>query len=117
MDCKIYMGAIDVKRQELNVFRMRSSVPKLSQVTDGSSVLKDAVNAALRAWLKVLKILIISLARQQALRLSQKWCAISKPLSGVRRGRKFLKKGKLPAAVVACVGGSSNAAGLFYLCQ
>jgi tryptophan synthase beta chain len=52
MDCKIYMGAIDVQRQELNVFRMQLLGAEVVPVTDGSSVLKDAVNAALRAWVE-----------------------------------------------------------------
>lgn len=50
MECTIYMGEEDVKRQALNVFRMESLGAKVFSVTDGSRVLKDAVNAALRAW-------------------------------------------------------------------
>ena len=88
MDCTIYMGEEDVKRQAINVFRMELLGAKVFSVTDGSRVLKDAVNAALRAW-----VVIGREAKRQYAEISG---------------------GKLPDAVMACIGGGSNAIGMFY---
>ncbi|WP_153279648.1 pyridoxal-phosphate dependent enzyme, partial [Streptococcus pneumoniae] len=100
MECTIYMGEEDVKRQALNVFRMELLGAKVEAVTDGSRVLKDAVNAALRSWVaniddthRDFQSVIGREAKQQY-----------RDLTGQN----------LPDALVACVGGGSNAIGLFH---
>ena len=115
MDCKIYMGDIDVQRQELNVFRMQLLGAEVVPVTDGSSVLKDAVNAALRAWVESVEdthyILGTAAGPAPFPEMVRDFQAI---IGRESRAQILEKEGKLPAAVVACVGGGSNAAGLFY---
>ena len=115
MDCKIYMGDIDVQRQELNVFRMQLLGAEVVPVTDGSSVLKDAVNAALRAWVESVEdthyILGTAAGPAPFPEMVRDFQAI---IGREARAQILEKEGKLPAAVVACVGGGSNAAGLFY---
>lgn len=84
MDCTIYMGEEDVKRQALNVFRMELLGAKVFSVTDGSRVLKDAVNAALRAWVAVSRILTTSWDLPLVQHHSQKLFVISNLLSVVK---------------------------------
>ena len=115
MDCKIYMGAIDVQRQELNVFRMQLLGAEVVPVTDGSSVLKDAVNAALRAWVESVEdthyILGTAAGPAPFPEMVRDFQAI---IGKEAKIQHFEKTGKLPDALVACVGGGSNAIGLFY---
>ncbi|KAK8093440.1 Tryptophan synthase [Apiospora hydei] len=87
MECTVYMGAEDVRRQALNVFRMRLLGAKVIAVEAGCKTLRDAVNEAMRSW---------SVIGDETKKQMQE------------------KRGKLPDAVVACVGGGSNAAGMFY---
>ena len=81
MDCTIYMGEEDVKRQALNVFRMELLGAKVFSVTDGSRVLKDAVNAALRAWVAGIEDTHTSWDLPLVLHHSQKLFVTSKVLS------------------------------------
>ena len=115
MSCKIYMGAVDVKRQELNVFRMQLLGAEVVSVTDGSSVLKDAVNAALRAWVASVEDThyILGTAAGPA-PFPEMVRDFQSVIGREARAQILEKEGKLPVAVVACVGGGSNAAGLFY---
>ncbi|MEX2804199.1 tryptophan synthase subunit beta [Streptococcus sp. H31] len=116
MECTIYMGEEDVKRQALNVFRMELLGAKVHAVKDGSHVLKDAVNAALRSW--VSHITDTHYIMGSALGPAP-FPEIVRDLQSVigREAKKqfaALTDGQLPDAVLACVGGGSNAIGLFY---
>ncbi|AND79754.1 tryptophan synthase subunit beta [Streptococcus pantholopis] len=116
MECTIYMGEEDVKRQALNVFRMELLGAKVHAVKDGSRVLKDAVNAALRSW--VSHITDTHYIMGSALGPAP-FPEIVRDLQSVigREAKKqfaALTDGQLPDAVLACVGGGSNAIGLFY---
>lgn len=115
MECVIYMGAEDVRRQALNVFRMKMLGAKVVPVESGSKTLKDAVNEAMRDW-------VTNLATTHFLVGS---CFGPHPFPTIVRdyqkviGREIKSQmkeatGKLPDVVVACVGGGSNAIGSFY---
>jgi len=116
MECTIYMGEEDVKRQALNVFRMELLGAKVHAVTDGSRVLKDAVNAALRAWVAqvedthyVMGSVLGPAPFPEIVRDFQS--VIGKE---VKRQFSEISGGHLPDALLACIGGGSNAMGLFY---
>ncbi|KAG0705102.1 tryptophan synthase beta subunit-like PLP-dependent enzyme [Suillus ampliporus] len=115
LECVVYMGAEDVRRQALNVFRMNMLGAKVIPVESGSRTLKDAVNEAMRDW-------VTNLSTTHYLVGS---CIGPHPFPTIVRdfqkviGREIksqLKeaKGKLPDVIVACVGGGSNAIGTFY---
>ena len=116
MDCTIYMGEEDVKRQALNVFRMELLGAKVESVIDGSRVLKDAVNAALRAWVAQVDdthyIMGSALGPHPFPEIVRDYQSVI----GREAKRQFAEQnaGALPDALVACVGGGSNAIGLFY---
>ena len=116
MECTIYMGEEDVKRQALNVFRMELLGAQVHAVTDGSRVLKDAVNAALRAWVAqvedthyVMGSVLGPAPFPEIVRDFQS--VIGKE---VKRQFSEISGGQLPDALLACIGGGSNAMGLFY---
>ena len=116
MECTIYMGEEDVKRQALNVFRMELLGAKVHAVTDGSRVLKDAVNAALRAWVAqvedthyVMGSVLGPAPFPEIVRDFQS--VIGKE---VKRQFSEISGGQLPDTLLACIGGGSNAMGLFY---
>ncbi len=116
MDCTIYMGEEDVKRQALNVFRMELLGAKVFSVTDGSRVLKDAVNAALRAWVADVEdthyIMGSALGPAPFPEIVRDFqCVIGRE---AKRQYAEIYGGKLPDAVMACIGGGSNAIGMFY---
>ncbi|WP_019788966.1 tryptophan synthase subunit beta [Streptococcus sobrinus] len=116
MECTIYMGEEDVKRQALNVFRMELLGAKVEAVKDGSRVLKDAVNAALRAWVTNIEdthyIMGSSLGPAPFPEIVRDFQSVI----GKESKRQFaeVSGGKLPDAVMACIGGGSNAIGMFY---
>jgi tryptophan synthase beta chain len=114
MDCKVYMGAVDVERQALNVFRMKLLGADVEAVESGSRTLKDAVNEAMRDWVATVGHTHYCLGsvmgphpypwmvRQFHLVIGEEANAQSQDLLG-----------SLPDVVVACVGGGSNAIGIF----
>ncbi|TDL25032.1 bifunctional tryptophan synthase TRP1 [Rickenella mellea] len=115
LECIVYMGAEDVRRQALNVFRIQMLGAKVVPVHSGSRTLKDAVNEAMRDW-------VTNLATTHYLVGS---CIGPHPFPTIVRdfqrviGKEIkeqmhAERGKLPDAVVACVGGGSNAIGTFY---
>lgn len=115
MECEVYMGAEDVERQKLNVFRMELMNTKVIPVTSGSQTLKDAINEAMRDWLanvKTTHYLIGSVVGPHPyptiVREFQR--VIGKEI----KADIMKKEGKLPDVMVACVGGGSNAIGTFY---
>lgn len=115
MECTIYMGEEDVKRQALNVFRMELLGAKVHSVTDGSRVLKDAVNAALRAWVANVEDTHYVMGSVLGPHPYPEIVRDYQSVIGKEARAQFLEKeGKLPDAIVACVGGGSNSMGLFY---
>ncbi|WP_165210014.1 tryptophan synthase subunit beta [Streptococcus tangpeifui] len=116
MECTIYMGEEDVKRQALNVFRMELLGARVEAVTDGSRVLKDAVNAALRAWVANIDDTHYIMGSALGPAPFPEIVRDFQSVIGRESKRQFaqLSGGKLPDAVMACIGGGSNAIGMFY---
>ena len=116
MECTIYMGEGDVKRQALNVFRMELLGAKVEAVKDGSRVLKDAVNAALRAWVTNIEDTHYIMGSALGPAPFPEIVRDFQSVIGKESKRQFaeVSGGKLPDAVMACIGGGSNAIGMFY---
>ncbi|WP_032136696.1 tryptophan synthase subunit beta [Kingella negevensis] len=116
MECTIYMGEEDVKRQALNVFRMELLGAKVQAVTDGSRVLKDAVNAALRSWVANIDDTHYIMGSALGPAPFPEMVRDFQSVIGNEAKRQFaeMNNGALPDAVLACIGGGSNAIGLFY---
>lgn len=115
LDCEVYMGEEDTRRQALNVFRMELLGAKVHSVTSGSRTLKDAVDKALEAWINcvddthyVIGSVVGPAPFPRMVRDFQK--IISKEI----KSQLHNQTGKLPHTVIACVGGGSNAIGAFY---
>ena len=115
LDCVVYMGAEDVRRQELNVFRMRLLGADVRTVESGTRTLKDATNEAMRDWVATVAdthYIIGSVVGPDP------YPRLVRDLQSVigRETREQLERieGRLPAAIVACVGGGSNAMGIFH---
>ena len=115
LECIVYMGAEDVKRQSLNVFRMELLGAKVVAVEKGSATLKDAVNEALRHWVTHVEdthyILGSALGPHPFPTIVRDFQRVIGDESRVQIQEQ---EGRLPDAVVACVGGGSNAIGMFY---
>jgi tryptophan synthase beta chain len=115
LECVVYMGAVDVERQALNVFRMKLLGAEVRPVHSGSRTLKDAVNDAMRAWLAEVEDTYYLLGSVMGPH-PYPWMVreFQRILGDEARGqcRKILN-GKDPDYVLACVGGGSNAAGIF----
>jgi tryptophan synthase beta chain len=115
MECTIYMGEEDVKRQALNVFRIELLGAKVESVKDGSRVLKDAVNAALRAWVVNVEDTYYVMGSVLGPHPYPQIVRDYQSVIGKEARAQYLElTGKLPEAIVACVGGGSNSMGLFY---
>lgn len=115
MECEIFMGAEDVQRQRLNVFRMELLGAKVRSVTSGSSTLKDAVNEAIKDWVEHIDntfYLIGSAVGPHPYPLMVR--EFQKVIGEEAREQILQKEGRLPDYVLACVGGGSNAIGIFY---
>ncbi|AAW41157.1 tryptophan synthase, putative [Cryptococcus deneoformans JEC21] len=115
MECDIFMGAEDVRRQELNVFRIKMLGGRVIPVTAGSQTLKDAVNEAMRDWVTRLDsthYLIGSAIGPHPFPTIVR--DFQRVIGREIKSQMHEKMGKLPDAVVACVGGGSNAIGTFY---
>ena len=115
MECVIYMGAEDVRRQALNVFRIRMLGGKVIPVESGSKTLKDAINEAMRDWITNLEnthYLVGSAIGPHPFPTIVR--DFQKIIGEEIKVQLHVAKGKLPDAVVACVGGGSNAIGTFY---
>ncbi|MBP1047963.1 tryptophan synthase subunit beta [Enterococcus sp. BWM-S5] len=115
MECTIFMGAVDVARQSLNVFRMELLGATVESVESGSKTLKDAVNEALRYWVANVEDTHYVMGSVLGPHPFPEIVRDYQSVIGVEARRQFLaEEGKLPDAVVACVGGGSNAMGIFY---
>jgi tryptophan synthase beta chain len=115
LNCEIYMGTEDIRRQALNVFRMRLLGAKVTEVTTGSKTLKDAINEALRDWttnvLKTHYVLGTVFGPHPYPVMVRDFQSII----GHEAKKQILKsEGRLPDCLIACVGGGSNSIGLFY---
>jgi tryptophan synthase beta chain len=115
LPCEIYMGAVDVERQALNVFRMKLLGAKVHPVSDGTATLKDAMNEALRDWVtnvRTTHYVIGSVAGPHPYPLLVR--ELQAVIGRESRDQVQEAEGRLPDACVACVGGGSNAMGLFH---
>ena len=115
MECTIFMGEIDVKRQELNVFRMELLGAKVVSVTSGSKTLKDAVNEALRYWVEHVEDTHYVMGSVLGPHPFPEIVRDYQSVIGTEARRQILEaEGRLPDVAIACVGGRSNSMGLFY---
>ena len=114
LPCEIYMGAEDIRRQSLNVFRMRLMGAKVNEVTTGSRTLKDATNEAMRDWMGSVgetHYILGSVVGPHPFPMIVR--DFQSVIGRECRAQCIERYGRLPDAVVACVGGGSNAAGIF----
>ena len=115
LECEIFMGKMDTDRQALNVYRMELLGAKVHPVTTGTMTLKDAVNEAMREWSKrvddTLYVLGSVMGPHPFPMMVRDFQSV---ISKEAREQILEKEGKLPTAVMACVGGGSNAMGMFY---
>ncbi|TKI49978.1 tryptophan synthase subunit beta [Lysinibacillus tabacifolii] len=115
LECVVFMGAEDIKRQQLNVFRMELLGTKVESVETGSKTLKDAVNAALRYWVTNVEDTHYILGSALGPHPFPKIVRDFQRIIGVETRTQILEKeGRLPDAIVACIGGGSNAIGMFH---
>jgi tryptophan synthase beta chain len=115
MECVVYMGAEDMRRQELNVFRMRLLGAEVRSVDSGSKTLKDAINEAMRDWVTNVRSTHYLLGSVLGAHPYPTMVRDFHRIIGAEARRQILKaEGKLPTAIIACVGGGSNAIGAFY---
>ena len=113
MECDVYMGAEDVKRQRLNVFRMEMMGARVHGVTAGTATLKEAVDAAFGAWMNDLDAFYVLGSAVGPHPYPTIVHEFQKVISQESRQQILDKEGRLPDAVIACVGGGSNAIGAF----
>jgi tryptophan synthase beta chain len=114
-DCVVYMGEEDVKRQALNVFRMKLLGAEVRPVTSGTRTLKDATNEAMRDWVTNVRdthYIIGSVVGPHPFPTMVR--DFQSVIGREARAQTLAKEGRLPDVVVACVGGGSNAMGMFY---
>ena len=115
LECKIYMGAEDMRRQALNVFKMRLSGAEVHGVEAGSKTLKEAINEAMRDWVTNVRTTHYILGSALGAHPYPMMVRDFHRIIGEETKRQFLEKnGKLPDEMIACVGGGSNAIGFFF---
>jgi tryptophan synthase beta chain len=115
LECVIYMGEEDMRRQELNVYRMRLLGAEVRGVSGGSATLKDAINEAMRDWVTNVRttyyVLGSALGAHPYPTMVRDFHRV---ISREAKEQMLEREGRLPTAVIACVGGGSNAIGAFY---
>ena len=115
LECEVFMGEEDTIRQVLNVYRMELLGAKVHAVTTGTKVLKDAVNEAMREWVSRVDdthyVIGSTMGPHPFPMMVRDFQSV---ISQEARAQILEREGKLPAAVLACVGGGSNAMGMFY---
>ena len=115
LECVVFMGEVDIKRQELNVFRMELLGAKVESVTQGSGTLKDAVNEALRYWVSHVEDTHYILGSVVGPHPFPKIVRDFQAVIGQETKKQMLDQtGKLPDHIIASVGGGSNAIGMFH---
>jgi len=114
LECVVYMGAVDIARQEPNVFRMKLLGAEVRPVTSGTQTLKDAINEAIRDWVTNVRdthyLLGSALGPHPYPTIVREFQSI---IGREAREQMLRQVGQLPKAVIACVGGGSNAIGIF----
>src|SRR6185503_2889014 len=114
LDCEVYMGEVDIERQAPNVARMKMLGTRVVPVATGSRTLKDAMNEALRDWVTNVRTTYYCVGSAAGPHPYPTLVARLQEVIGNEARRQFLERfGALPDAVVACVGGGSNAIGMF----
>lgn len=115
MECEVFMGAEDVERQKPNVDRMRLLGAKIHPVTSGTGTLKDAMNEALRYWVTNADTHFYIIGTAAGPHPYPQMVRDFQSVIGIEAREQILEaEGRLPDALVACIGGGSNAIGLFY---
>ncbi|MBI5095034.1 MAG: tryptophan synthase subunit beta [Candidatus Hydrogenedentes bacterium] len=115
LECEVYMGAEDIERQKLNVFRMRLLGAKVTSVTSGTKTLKDAINEALRDWVTTVRNTHYVLGTVHGPHPFPLICREFQRVIGREAREQILtEEGRLPDLLIACVGGGSNSIGLFF---
>ncbi|KHD84387.1 tryptophan synthase subunit beta [Heyndrickxia ginsengihumi] len=115
LDCIVFMGAEDIRRQKLNVFRMQLLGAEVRSVEQGSGTLKDAVNEALRYWVSNVEDTHYIMGSVVGPHPFPQIVRDFQSVIGKETKQQMLEQtGKLPDAVVACIGGGSNSMGMFY---
>lgn len=114
MECTVFIGEEDIRRQALNVMRMEMLGAKVVSVQSGSSTLKDATNEAIRTWAKTAEDTFYVIGSAVGPYPYPKMVKEFQSVIGREAKKQFLEaEGKLPDAVIACVGGGSNSIGMF----
>ncbi|MEQ2525512.1 tryptophan synthase subunit beta [Bacillaceae bacterium CLA-AA-H227] len=115
LECVIFMGEEDIKRQQLNVFRMELLGARVESVTSGSKTLKDACNEALRYWVSNVNDTHYILGSVMGPHPFPMMVRDFQSVIGKETKEQFFEKeGRLPESLVACIGGGSNSMGMFY---
>jgi tryptophan synthase beta chain len=115
LKCQVYMGEEDIRRQKLNVFKMRALGSEVVSVTSGSRTLRDAINEAMRDWMASVEhthYIIGSVVGPHPFPVMVR--DFQSVIGSETRQQCLEQVGRLPDAVIACVGGGSNSAGMFY---
>ncbi len=115
MECEVFMGTEDIRRQSLNVFRMKLLGAKVTGVTSGTATLKDAMNEAIRHWVTRVRDTFYVIGTVAGPHPYPVMVRDFQSVIGEETRRQILQaEGRLPDYAVACIGGGSNAMGLFY---
>jgi tryptophan synthase beta chain len=115
LECVVYMGAVDMERQALNVFRMRLMGAEVRSVEAGQRTLKEAINEAMRDWVTNVRTTHYILGTAYGARPYPEMVRDFHKVIGVEAKAQILaREGRLPDELIACVGGGSNAIGLFF---
>lgn len=115
MKCEIFMGEEDIRRQALNVFKMKILGAKVTSVTTGTGTLKDAVNEAMRNWVSNIQDTFYVIGSVMGPHPYPTMVRDFQRVIGDEARRQILEKeGRLPDYIIACVGGGSNSMGIFY---
>jgi len=115
LECIVYMGELDIQRQSLNVFRMKLLGAEVRSVTSGSRTLKDAINKAIRDWVSNVETTFYLIGSAVGPHPYPRIVRDFQSVIGTEACEQILlQEGRLPDMVLACVGGGSNAIGIFY---
>ncbi|SHI04932.1 tryptophan synthase subunit beta [Clostridium grantii] len=115
MECTVFMGEEDIERQRLNVFRMRLLGAKVEPVTSGTGTLKDATNEAIRYWVKAIEDTFYVIGSVVGPHPYPTMVRDFQRIIGDETKEQILEvEGRLPDTIIACVGGGSNAMGIFH---
>lgn len=115
MECRIFMGKEDIERQSLNVFKMKLLNAEVVSVTSGTSTLKDATNEAIKEWVRSVEDTFYVIGSVVGPHPYPYMVREFQKIIGIEARRQILEKeGKLPNKIYACIGGGSNAIGIFH---